>query len=78
MTPRYDLNAIVARVRSEFLEMPGFAVTIPQASRLWNTPAEVAAAVLGTLMGHRFLIRLGDGSFVRASEGPLEPEKIRN
>lgn len=70
MARLHDFNALLARARSEFLEMPGLCVTVPQASRLWDAPADVAAAVLATLMGHRFLVRRGNGAFVRAWEGP--------
>ena len=35
MSPR-EVHAVVNRVRSEFIEMPGLRLTLPQAARLWG------------------------------------------
>jgi hypothetical protein len=64
-----DFNALLARARSEYLEMPGLSMTLAQASRLWATTPEVADALLAALAGSRFLLRRQDGTFVRAWEG---------
>jgi hypothetical protein len=31
-----EMEALVSRVRSEFIEMPGLRLTVPQAMRLWG------------------------------------------
>ena len=64
-----DFTILLARAESDFLEMPGLSVTISQASRLWNAPAEVTAAVLSKLTEHHFLLQRVNGTFVRAWEG---------
>ena len=64
-----DLDLLLDRVRSEYLEMPGLSITVQQASRLWNTEPEITRELLGRLVGARFLRRRENGSFVRASDG---------
>jgi hypothetical protein len=36
---------LLCRIRAEYLEMPGFRITAPQAQRPWD-PSSVALAVL--------------------------------
>ena len=47
-------NALCARVRSEFREMPGLKLTLPQASRLFSIEPTRCERVLGALVeaGH--------------------------
>jgi hypothetical protein len=45
-----DDNVIHARVRAEYLEMPGLSLTLPQAARLFNVPPARCARVLHTLV----------------------------
>jgi hypothetical protein len=59
------LTDAVRRVRSDFLEMPGLKVTVPQAARLWSYESSLCQEVLGLLVQSRFLARSGD-TFVRA------------
>ena len=63
----FDL--LLARVRSEYLEMPGLSITVQQASRLWNTQPEIARELLGRLVTTRFLRQRDNGSFVRTGAG---------
>jgi hypothetical protein len=58
---------ILDRARGEFLEMPGLRLTIPQARRLWNLDTTLCEALLSTLVESRFLVRLQDGAFIRAT-----------
>lgn len=48
--------AVVARVRSEFVEMPGMQLTLPQATRLWNLGADDCRAVIDALVDQGFLM----------------------
>ena len=48
-----------ARVKGEYLEMPGQRLTVPQASKLWDVDQQVAGAVLEHLVQRRFLRRVG-------------------
>jgi hypothetical protein len=54
MSPR-EVHAVVNRVRSEFMEMPGLRLTLPQAARLWGLDAPVCQAVIDALVGAEFL-----------------------
>jgi len=54
MSPR-EVHAVVDRVRSEFLEMPGLRLTLPQAARLWGHDAPACQAVIDVLVGAEFL-----------------------
>jgi hypothetical protein len=54
---------IVARVRGEFLEMPGFSPTLAQASRLFAIPPDSCRLVLGALVREGFLRCCPDGQY---------------
>ena len=45
-----ELHALVERIRSEFLEMPGLRLTLPQASRLWGLDTRSCEAVIDALI----------------------------
>lgn len=47
--------AVANRVRSEFLEMPGLELTIPQAVRLWNLGVDDCRAIVDSLVDAGFL-----------------------
>jgi hypothetical protein len=59
-------EALIERIRSEFLEMPGLRLTCQQASRLWHLDDRTCDAVLQRLVGERFLWCTASGAFVRA------------
>jgi hypothetical protein len=61
------LQSLVARVRGEYLEMPGLRVTFAQACRLWQLDAATCEILLDQLVGEGFLDRTGSGFFVAAS-----------
>jgi hypothetical protein len=66
MTPgATDFDALLVRVQSEYLEMPGLSVNVQQASRLWNTEQEIAKELPGRLVLTQFLRRRENGSLVR-------------
>ena len=56
------------RVQGEYREMPGLQLTLPQASRLWNTNIRVSQQVLDALVETAFLRRSG-AYYVRADSG---------
>ena len=49
-----ELTGLVDRVRSEFEEMPGLRLTIPQASRLWGLDPAACQRIVDTLVGNVF------------------------
>ena len=56
----------VARVKAEFLEMPGLTLTVAQASRLWAFDAGFCVSVLSALEEAHFLVRTRHSAFARA------------
>lgn len=63
-------EALLARMRGEFSEMPGLKLTARQARRLWGLDAPVCDTLLGELVQAGFLRRTSDGSFIRAEVRP--------
>jgi len=57
-------DAIVRRVRAEFLEMPGLCLTRAQAQRLWGLEPHTCELLLEALIESRFLRRTAGGLFV--------------
>jgi hypothetical protein len=62
-----ELNGVVQRVRSEFLEMPGLQLTPAQARRLWNLEGEMCRAVIDALIAEAFLRWTASGTVTRLS-----------
>jgi predicted transcriptional regulator of viral defense system len=54
-----------ARVRAEYLEMPGLCLTVDQARRLWGLDAADCHAVLHRLVAQGFLTRSTRGMYLR-------------
>ena len=59
-------DALLGRIRSEFLEMPGMCLTVRQAARLWNLDIHTSHAALRLLAEANFLTQTGDGRYVAA------------
>jgi len=60
---------LLARIRGEYLEMPGLALSLDQAQRLWNLPRQECEGLLDALVGSGFLAYKRLGMFVRADIG---------
>ena len=60
-----ELETLIRRVRSEFLEMPGLQLTFAQAQRLWGLERELCERVVGVLIGDSFLRRTASGAIAR-------------
>ncbi len=60
---------IVKRIRVEYVEMPDLRLSLAQARRLWNLPADLCETALSTLVQSGFLARTPDGSFLRTAAG---------
>jgi hypothetical protein len=50
------MSGDVARIRKEYVEMPGLALTLPQAARLWAMSEQRSALLLSMLVETGFLI----------------------
>jgi len=62
-----SLDAIVQRVRGEYLEMPGLSLTAHQAQRLWHLEPEACRLLLSALVESGFLRQTARGGYVRAN-----------
>jgi hypothetical protein len=58
-----ESEALLARIRGEFREMPGLRLTPVQARRLWGLDAEQCQTLMDALVEVNFLKRMPDGSF---------------
>jgi len=58
---------LTRRSRSEYLEMPGLALTLRQAQRLWALDAHTCRSVLELLSESKFLRRTHQGRYVCAT-----------
>jgi len=64
-----EFNDWLQLIRSEFAEMPGLHLTARQAQRLWGLDAPRCQALLDTLESQRFLKRIANQAYVRATLG---------
>ena len=62
------LDAVTARVRAEFDEMPGLTLTMPQASRLFGLEPDLCHQVVQYLIACSYL-RLSRGRVILRREG---------
>lgn len=61
-----ELEALVRRVRGEFLEMPGLSLTFAQAVRLWGIEHHQCEQVVRDLIESAFLRLTPRGAITRA------------
>jgi hypothetical protein len=52
------------RIRGEYLEMPGLALTVAQARRFWSLDHQTCTSLLDALVAGGFLTRTAKGSYV--------------
>ena len=68
--PPIDTAEWLARIRAEYLEMPGLQLTAPQMWRLWRLDKTTCDAVVETLVEDGFLISNGHGAYRLARSIP--------
>jgi hypothetical protein len=61
---------VVARLRAEYLEMPGMKLRIEQVQRFCGIEPPMCKLVLDALVKAQFLLLTSDGSYVRLTEDP--------
>jgi response regulator of citrate/malate metabolism len=66
---RGHMQAILERLRAEFLEMPGLRLTADQVHRLCGVERKTCRAVLDALVDEKFLCAKADGTYARLTEG---------
>lgn len=59
------MNQLIPSIRKEYLDMPGVALTLPQAARLWDVDEHTCQDALETLISAGFLTLRDDGRFAR-------------
>jgi hypothetical protein len=64
-----SMEDAMARVKAEYLEMPGLRLTPAQAARLWQFDRQFSEAVLCALVSAGFLVKTPLSAFARASAG---------
>ena len=75
--PQADQKSMIAeRVRGEYREMPGLALTLAQAGRLWSLDAETCADVLTNLVESGYLTQRNDGAYCRTSDVAGRPFRM--
>jgi hypothetical protein len=57
-------HALLCRIHSEFVEMPGLSLTLHQATRMFGIPADVTSRILVRLADAQLLKQTRDGQFV--------------
>jgi hypothetical protein len=63
------VQAVIERVRAEFMEMPGLRLTPEQVQRLCGVERLLCARVLDTLVETKFLCVKPSGAYARLTEG---------
>lgn len=63
----HDDDRVTARVRREYLEMPGLSLTGDQAARLWHLSRDESEDLLRRLVEEHFLVQARSGHFRRMS-----------
>jgi hypothetical protein len=63
--PSVSLSSVVDRIRAEYLEMPGLALTVAQAARFWGLNAPALEQLLSILVDSGFLRRDKNGAYRR-------------
>jgi hypothetical protein len=61
------ITALLQRVRSEFMEMPGLRLTPGEAERLWALDRTTSEQLLDVLTKAGFLLRNQKGAYLRAT-----------
>lgn len=51
---------LLSRIRREFQDHPGIALTLPQARRLWSLDEQAGSEAFNALMAEGFLQRVND------------------
>ena len=63
-------DSLLARLRAEFLEMPGLRLTLRQAQYLCGVERAECQQMLDSLVDAKFLCVRPDGAYMRLVEGP--------
>ena len=62
-------DALLKRIRAEFLEMPGLRLNLEQAHRLCGVERTLCRTVLDVLVDEKFLCVKSSGAYARLTDG---------
>jgi hypothetical protein len=65
-TDDFEVHEWLQLIRSEYLEMPGLTLTVPQAMRLWNLDEPPCRSLLDALVSGQFLVLTSARAYRRA------------
>ena len=68
--PFKALDEVIETIQTDYLDMPGLALTFWQAQRLWNLSEELCEVALLKLVRARFLMLTTSGRYVRRVQSP--------
>jgi hypothetical protein len=68
-------DALLNRIRAEYLEMPGLRLTLEQAQRLCGVERTACKAVLEELVDAEFLCMKANGAYARLSDGEVRSQQ---
>jgi hypothetical protein len=71
------VERLTARVRAEYREMPGLALTFRDACRMWQIHPRQCAEVLNQLLNEHFLYESARGTFVASPTSSAIPAPPR-
>ena len=86
MLDEIDVASLVARIESEYREMPGLQLTARQMQRMWCLDGPTCEVIIGRLLAHRIVVKTRRDAYARAdrkdnaagaSSPPLPPENER-
>jgi len=60
-----DVEQWVDRIRAEYVEMPGLALTKRQMQRLWLLDPSICDAIVDSLVSAQFLYQTPDQTYMR-------------
>jgi hypothetical protein len=61
-----EIEAVLRRIRAEFVEMPGLRLTPAQATRLWGLEGDACHTIINALVASSFLRWTATGAVARA------------
>lgn len=67
---RIQVPHVAKAIQTEYLELPGLSLTVPQVQRLFAVDGLTSEAILAALVDVRFLARNGAGRYVRTDDQP--------
>lgn len=61
---------LLARIKGEYIEMPGLRLSVEEASRLWDLQMDLTGTILRALVDDGFLKVSSDGKYQRPTDCP--------